>query len=90
MVLFASKSCGHCTDVLPQFKKATAHIDSKIVYMDTKDPEHAEMIRDLDVRLVPTIMFIKDKLAVVYKGDRSAADIERFAKKSKNARLKRR
>lgn len=83
VLLVHSPHCGHCKAMMAdwrEFKKANSN---KVVITEIDGSKDQEATQRLRVRGFPTIMWLPGGLettegSVVYDGDRTAKDIERF------------
>jgi thiol-disulfide isomerase/thioredoxin len=75
VLIFHSPGCGHCTNAMPEFKKAMESCN-KIELIDGS--ENRELVNKYKIQGFPTIIKSDN---TPYNGARKAEDILEFAKK---------
>lgn len=86
ILLVHSPHCGHCKAMMNDWREFKAANADKVVIKEIDGSTNQKATQSLGVRGFPTILWLPGGLntsegAVVYQGDRSSADIEKFARK---------
>lgn len=83
VLAFVSPNCGFCTAMKPALQAAATKSSCPIMtvtFVDAKrSPLITQTLTHLNIRGFPTIVRIEEGKAHVYRGDRSEADVVRFA-----------
>lgn len=84
LMLYHASWCGHCQHFMPEWKKAKDELEHMAGILTAEvEAENMSMLPSslTAIQGYPTLMVLKDgKQVKEYQGDRSAADVVKFAK----------
>ena len=79
IIWFHRPDCGFCVKMEPEWQKFRKMAPSNILLKKINIRDYPDMADDFGVEGVPFIVKVVGKKRVVYKGDRSAGDLLKFA-----------
>ena len=83
LMFFYKPDCSYCSDFLPTWYKIVNNLPNTIMYEEinvSKDNENNTKANDYNITTVPTLILNNGNDKIIYKGNRSYNDIDRFLK----------
>ena len=85
IVFFSSKQCIHCNDLQKTLDEIEQKNEIEIFKINVKLPENENMVKQHNIRVLPTLHFMKDKK--IFSKTYGAVPIENIEKILKNLKL---